>query len=232
MNFRVGNVGTVVHRPRRRPRRSGVHDPCDNIAGDATRSCPDPPAERRRRRGSTAARRPARRPTGRGSGCAWSPASTARRSSTARSGGARQRRPTARCCAPCARSPTSIIVGAGTVRAEGYGPPQQAGPAHRRRHRAAATSTSTPPLFTSGAGFLIIPRTAAVAAPASTSCGPARPRRPGAALRRLGPASTRRRSCRPRRPAPQRRAARRPTCVDEINLTLSPRARRRRRRRG
>ncbi len=52
-----------------------------------------------------------------------------------------------------------IIVGAGTVRAERYGPPRKPGQrigvvSHRAR------STSSIPLFTSGAGFLIVPEDA------------------------------------------------------------------------
>lgn len=52
-----------------------------------------------------------------------------------------------------------IIVGAGTVRAEGYGPPSKPG------QRVGVVSRSgdldlTTPLFTSGAGFLIVPHSA------------------------------------------------------------------------
>ena len=52
-----------------------------------------------------------------------------------------------------------IIVGAGTVRAEGYGPPRKQG-----QRVGVVTRTGrvdvTSPLFTSGAGFLILPETA------------------------------------------------------------------------
>lgn len=52
-----------------------------------------------------------------------------------------------------------IIVGAGTVRAEGYGPPRKPG-----QRVGVVTRTGrvdvTMPLFTSGAGFLILPQTA------------------------------------------------------------------------
>jgi riboflavin biosynthesis pyrimidine reductase len=52
-----------------------------------------------------------------------------------------------------------IVVGAGTARAEGYGPPRKAG-----QRVGVVTSTgrvdATSPLFTSGAGFLIVPESA------------------------------------------------------------------------
>ncbi len=52
-----------------------------------------------------------------------------------------------------------VLVGAGTARAEGYGPPRKAG------QRVGVVSNSgrfdaTSPLFTSGAGFLIVPESA------------------------------------------------------------------------
>jgi riboflavin biosynthesis pyrimidine reductase len=52
-----------------------------------------------------------------------------------------------------------VIVGAGTARAEGYGPPRKAG------QRVGVVSNSgridaTTPLFSSGAGFLIVPESA------------------------------------------------------------------------
>ena len=71
-------------------------------------------------------------------------------SSTDRPGGAAAR---------CATSPTSFIVGAGTVRDEGYGPPrkpgQRIGVVSRR-----GDVDAHQPLFTSGAGFLILPEDA------------------------------------------------------------------------
>ena len=56
-----------------------------------------------------------------------------------------------------------IVVGAGTARAEGYGPPRKAG----QRVGVVSNSGRVDPssaLFTSGAGFLIVPE----AAPATT----------------------------------------------------------------
>ncbi|MGD9999247.1 MAG: dihydrofolate reductase family protein [Ilumatobacteraceae bacterium] len=52
-----------------------------------------------------------------------------------------------------------IIVGAGTVRAEGYGPPRKAGQRIGVVSRRGDVDLTTP-LFTSGAGFLIVPRSA------------------------------------------------------------------------
>ena len=48
-----------------------------------------------------------------------------------------------------------IIVGAGTVRAEGYGPPRKPGQRIGVVTKSGSVDTSTP-LFTSGAGFLIM----------------------------------------------------------------------------
>ncbi len=53
-----------------------------------------------------------------------------------------------------------IIVGAGTVRAEGYGPPRKPGQRVGVVTRTGNVDTSTA-LFTSGAGFLIVPENAA-----------------------------------------------------------------------
>ncbi len=52
-----------------------------------------------------------------------------------------------------------IIVGAGTVRAEGYGPPRKPGQRVGVVTRTGRVDVSTP-LFTSGAGFLILPEDA------------------------------------------------------------------------
>jgi riboflavin biosynthesis pyrimidine reductase len=52
-----------------------------------------------------------------------------------------------------------IIVGAGTVRIEGYGPPRKPGQRIGVVSRRGELDLSTP-LFTSGAGFLIMPRSA------------------------------------------------------------------------
>ncbi len=52
-----------------------------------------------------------------------------------------------------------IVVGAGTVRAEGYGPPAKPGQRIGVVSRIGALDLSAP-LFTSGAGFLILPETA------------------------------------------------------------------------
>ena len=54
------------------------------------------------------------------------------------------------------RAADVIIVGAGTVRAEGYGPPRK----HGQRIGVVSTTANVDPasdLFTSGAGFLILP---------------------------------------------------------------------------
>ena len=53
-----------------------------------------------------------------------------------------------------------IIVGAGTVRAEGYGAAEEAGPADRRRQPQRQRRPVDLPLFASGAGFLIVPEDA------------------------------------------------------------------------
>lgn len=53
-----------------------------------------------------------------------------------------------------------IIVGASTVRVEGYGPPRKAGQRVGVVSRRGDLATDTP-LFTSGAGFLILPEDAA-----------------------------------------------------------------------
>ena len=52
-----------------------------------------------------------------------------------------------------------IIVGAGTVRAEGYGPPKRAGQRIGVVTRTGRVDVTTP-LFASGAGFLILPEDA------------------------------------------------------------------------
>jgi riboflavin biosynthesis pyrimidine reductase len=52
-----------------------------------------------------------------------------------------------------------IIVGAGTVRAEGYGPPRKAGQRIGVVSHSGNVDTSLP-LFASGAGFLIVPEDA------------------------------------------------------------------------
>jgi riboflavin biosynthesis pyrimidine reductase len=52
-----------------------------------------------------------------------------------------------------------IVVGAGTVRIEGYGPPRKAGQRIGVVSRSGRVDLSMP-LFTSGAGFLIVPRSA------------------------------------------------------------------------
>ncbi len=53
-----------------------------------------------------------------------------------------------------------IIVGAGTVRAEGYGPPRKSGQRVGVVTRTGRVDVRTP-LFTSGAGFLILPESVA-----------------------------------------------------------------------
>jgi riboflavin biosynthesis pyrimidine reductase len=52
-----------------------------------------------------------------------------------------------------------ILVGAGTVRAEGYGPPRQAGQRIGIVSRTGAFDYNTP-LFTSGAAFMVLPQDA------------------------------------------------------------------------
>ncbi len=158
------------------------------------------------------------------------PSSTAARAASATP-------PTAPCSAPCAGPPTSIIVGAGTVRQEGYGPPKQGRPAHRRGDLDRRRRPRRRELFTSGAGFLIMPedgpRRRRPRAVRSTSCGPATGRVDLAlALRRLDevmdPPTFVQAEGGPRLNGSLLDA----DCVDELDLTVSPVARRRRRRRG
>lgn len=68
-------------------------------------------------------------------------------------------RTTASWCSPCATLADVIVVGAGTARAEGYGPPRKAG----QRVGVVSNSGRVDPssaLFASGAGFLILPESA------------------------------------------------------------------------
>ena len=157
------------HRPCRRHRRR-THAPGNHGTGRAAvthgavpacamHDCSPTPSAGRRSTRRTAA--PLGMPTGPtvGRPRAWWRASTARRSSTARRPalGERQRLGGAR---STPRVADVIIVGAGTVRAEGYGPPEQAGPAHRRRHRIRPASTSTPAVHVGRAASSSRPTTA------------------------------------------------------------------------
>lgn len=64
----------------------------------------------------------------------------------------------------------TILVGAGTVRAEGYGPPRQAGQRIVVVSRTASLDMTTP-LFTSGAGVLALPEDAPHVAVANLRAG-------------------------------------------------------------
>ena len=91
--------------------------------------------------------------TARGSGSAWLPRSTDPPSSA----GTRQdsrARPTPQCCSQLRAIADVIVVGAGTVRDEGYGPPRKSGQRIGVVTRSGDVDLSSA-LFTSGAGFLI-----------------------------------------------------------------------------
>ncbi|MFT3855452.1 MAG: dihydrofolate reductase family protein [Ilumatobacteraceae bacterium] len=72
-----------------------------------------------------------------------------------------------------------IIVGAGTVRAEGYGPPRKPGQRIGVITRRGEIDLTTP-LFTSGAGFLIMPEDAPLTSVDSVRAGVGRLDLPGA----------------------------------------------------
>jgi riboflavin biosynthesis pyrimidine reductase len=63
-----------------------------------------------------------------------------------------------------------LLVGAGTVRAEGYGPPRIPGLRIGVVTRTGSVDPSSP-LFTSGAGFLIVPRSAPTHGLPAVRCG-------------------------------------------------------------
>jgi hypothetical protein len=66
-----------------------------------------------------------------------------------------------------------ILVGAGTVRAEGYGAPRKAGQRIGVVSRTGRLDTTTE-LFTSGAGFLVLPEDGPRPPPVSTASAPDR----------------------------------------------------------
>ena len=195
---RVGNRPFTTGTWRWSARRLGGDVPS---SAPCAASSPSRPG-RRRSTSCTAARRRAAGSTARGSGCAWSPASTGARWST----GA----PVA-----CPARPTLQVLLRLRAAADvdprrrrhrpsgGLRPTPQAGPAHRRGHAARATCDTSVELFTSGAGFLVLPEDGPPAprrptGGRSTSCAPAPAGRP--APRPRPPDRARRRRCASSRP--------------------------------
>ena len=155
----TANRAEISHRGNRRPVAHDDRDGSTDGRLNLRRVHPAPaePGDRSPRPTPSSAQRPPDRP---GSGCAWSPASTERSPSTAPRAGSAI--PTTSTCWSALRSLADVIVvGAGTARGEGYGPPSKPG------QRIGVVTNSgrvdlTTALFASGAGFLIAPVTAPI----------------------------------------------------------------------
>lgn len=108
-----------------------------------------------------------------------------------------------------------ILVGAGTVRAEGYGPPKKAGQRIAVVSNSGRVDTSTA-LFTSGAGLLILPENAPPVTVESIRCGTERVDLAGAVARLDGAMIQAEGG--PRLNAALAEA----NLIDELNITTSP----------
>ena len=228
MNFRVGNVPFTSPSSTCRSRRA-VDAPLDGRRGAGTsmatvraRASRPATADGRRRR-ALRRRRRALGATARGSGSCMIASLDGSTVVDGRVRAASATPPTRRCSAPCAGPPTSCWSARARCASRATGRRKQAGLRIGVVTRPAA-STPTSALFTSGAGFLVMPEDGPPdPRRRSTSCAPARARRPGA------------------RPAPPRRRASTPPtfvqaeggprlngalldadCVDELDLTISP----------